>query len=600
MTRVFNDPAEFARDAVRGMAAAGARYIRPVHGGVVRAAPTPVGEVALVVGGGAGHYPAFAGWVGPGMAHGAACGNVFASPSASQVHSVATAADTGAGILLAFGNYAGDVLNFGQAARQLRAEGRDVRVVTISDDVASNTPENYRDRRGIAGDLPVLKITGAAIASGASLDESERVAWKANDATRSIGIAFTGCTLPGADAPLFEVPAGQMSLGMGVHGEPGVREVPQGSASQVADLLFDAVLAEQPARSPDGYGGRVAAILNGLGAVKYEELYAVYGRVDERLQEAGLTPVLPEVGEFMTSLNMAGLSLTLVYLDEELERHWLAPVDTPAFRRGASAAAAGPVSPGELSGPGGTATLQSAALHAATPAVAAGRAPSSPGSPESQEMAEAILAALRLMRDVASARQGEWGRLDAVAGDGDHGQGMAFGTAGAVAAAEAARAAGAGARTVLERAGAGWAEAAGGTAGALWGAALTAAGATLSDQSGADAQAAVAAALAGAAAIREFGGAVPGDKTMVDALVPFVAVLERASSEGLPPAKAWQLAAAAATQGAAATAQIVARRGRSRVLGVKSLGTPDPGATSLAELTAAIANYIAASAAGLE
>ena len=169
MTRLYNDPSSFALEAVAGMAAAYPRYLTAVHGGAVRSTASPAGQVSVVIGGGSGHYPAFAAWVGPGMAHGSVCGNIFASPSASQVYSVAKAADNGGGILLAYGNYAGDVLHFGQAAERLRAEGYDVRTLEVSDDVASGPLENLRDRRGVCGDLVVFKIAGAAAERGYDL-----------------------------------------------------------------------------------------------------------------------------------------------------------------------------------------------------------------------------------------------------------------------------------------------------------------------------------------------------------------------------------------------------------------------------------------------
>src|SRR5699024_3320430 len=203
VTYLFDDPTTFPADAVEGLVAAHPEELLRVHGGVVRARATPAGQPALVVGGGSGHYPAFAGWVGPGFAHGAPCGNIFPSPSADQVHAVARNADGGGGVILGFGHYAGDVLHFGAAAEKLRAEGIDVRIVAVSDDVASGEAGNHRDRRGIAGDLTVFKIAGAAIQAGADLDNAERLAWKANDATRSLGVAFDGCTLPGAEDALF-------------------------------------------------------------------------------------------------------------------------------------------------------------------------------------------------------------------------------------------------------------------------------------------------------------------------------------------------------------------------------------------------------------
>ena len=197
MTHLVNNAEDFADQALDGLVAAHSGYVRKVHGGVVRATQTEPGQVAVVIGGGTGHYPAFPGWVGPGLAHGAACGNIFASPSASQVYSVLKAANQGGGILLSFGNYTGDVIHFGQAADRVRYEGIDVRIVTVTDDVASAPQAESDKRRGIAGDLAVFKVAGAAAEEGMSLDEVERVAQRANDRTRTMGVAFSGCTLPG-------------------------------------------------------------------------------------------------------------------------------------------------------------------------------------------------------------------------------------------------------------------------------------------------------------------------------------------------------------------------------------------------------------------
>ena len=566
MTRLFNDPLNFATDVLSGIGQAYARYIRTMPGGVVRATGSPAGEVAVVIGGGSGHFPAFSGWVGPGLAHGAAQGNVFASPSASQIYAVCKSADNGGGILLTFGNYAGDVLHFGQAAERLRAEGIEVRVVPVSDDVASNTPDKARDRRGTTGDLPVFKIAAAAAERGRTLDEVEALAWRVNDRTRSLGVAFGGCTLPGASAPLFTVPEGQMSIGLGVHGEPGVREIPMGSSRDVGKLLVEAVLSEEPPRSLGGYEGRAIVLLNGLGTVKYEELYTVYGEVARLLDEAGITPVLPEVGELMSSLDMAGLSLTLTYLDPELEELWTDPVDTISFRRG---------------------RVEERTLRQ-LPTATFSEPDIVPGSAESRGQADRLAEVLAVIAETAVQYEPELGRIDAVAGDGDHGQGMVLGSSGALNAARTALKAGAGASTLLVRAGAQWAESAGGTSGALWGSALTAVGGEFRDTNVTDASGVVRAVTAGIDAVLRLGGAVPGDKTMVDALVPFRDTL-RASFEtgqGLPAS--WTVADEAADAAAQATAGIIARRGRSRVLGAKSLGTPDPGALSFALIMKAI------------
>lgn len=562
MTYLFNNPADFASEAVRGLALSHPDHVALVHGGVVRPTETPEGQVALVIGGGSGHYPAFAGWVGPGMGHGAPCGNIFSSPSASQVYSVARNAENGGGVILGFGNYAGDVLHFGLAAEKLRAEGIDVRIVPVSDDIMSNSPDKHRERRGIAGDLPVFKIAGSAIEAGADLDEAARIAGKANDATRSFGVAFDGCTLPGADGPLFHVPDGQMGVGLGIHGEPGVRDEPLGSADATAQLLTEGVLAEEPERTRDGYAGRAAVVLNGLGTVKYEELFVVYTKVAEILAEKGITAVRPEVGEFITSLNMSGLSLTLVFLDEELEQHWLAPVDTPAYRRGAV--------------PAVERTQRSAFWEPGADPVPA-------ATDASRLAARSVCQVLDLFELVCAREEAELGRLDAIAGDGDHGQGMAYGSRGAAEAARRAADEGAGARTVLVRAGEAWSESAGGTSGALWGAALTAAGGVFCDDAGIEDRDVVDALDAGIDAVLRLGGAEVGDKTMCDAAVPFRTELAE-NFDGIGAGPAISAAASVARVAAERTSQITARRGRARVLGEKSLGTVDPGALSFSIL----------------
>jgi len=570
VTLLVNDPADFADESLAGFAEAHSDEVRALHGGVVRASATPRGHVAVVLGGGTGHYPAFAGWVGPGFAHGAACGNVFSSPSAAQICSVARAAQNGGGVVLGFGNYAGDVLHFGQAAEQLRAEGVDVRVVAVTDDVASGPAHDTGRRRGVAGDLPVLKILGAAAEAGHHLDEVHRLGLKANAATRSLGVAFGGCTLPGADRPLFTVEADRMGVGLGIHGEPGIEQRPLPAADEVADLLVDGVLAERgEAAAAVGGATRVAPVLNGLGATKYEELYVVHRRVAERLSAAGLTVVAPVVDEQVTSLGMAGLSLTLTFLDPELERLWTAPAVTPAFRRGHLPPR--PPRTDDLAG------------SRRTPPVV-------PGDGPSRDLGTRIAAALGTVRDTVAAHERSLGELDAVAGDGDHGIGMRRGAEAALSAAEDAVALGAGARTVLVKAGAAWSERAGGTSGALWGAALTAFGAELGDSGRADRTRLVAGARAAVDAVVRLGGARPGDKTLVDAAVPFADRLAaEAGSAGL--AGAWAAGAGAARLAADATASIPARLGRARAHGDNSLGTPDPGAVSLSLILTALTSH---------
>ena len=568
MTKIFDDPAQFADDALDGFVAANRQYVARVDGGVVRSTESPAGQVALVIGGGSGHYPAFAGLVGAGLAAGSACGNMFASPSAGQVYRVAKASQAGGGVLLSYGNYAGDVLHFGQAQDKLNAEGIETRTVLVTDDIASASLEEIAKRRGIAGDLTVFKVAGAAAEAGLDLDEVERLAIKANHHTRSLGVAFAGCTLPGAAEPLFTVPDGMMSVGLGIHGEPGISEQPLPTASELARLLVDGLLKDKP----DAAGTRVVPILNGLGTVKYDELFLLFGKIEALLTGAGLEIVEPECGELVTSLDMSGLSLTLFWLDAELEKFWAAPADTPAFRKGNLA-------------PRRARSVESLAEAATAPALAA--------TPASTALAATAVGALKEARSVVVEHEDALGKLDAIAGDGDHGIGMRRGVDAAVAAAEKSHAAGAGLEELLPAAGEQWAERAGGTSGALWGAAVTAVGRTLGSKDSYTAADAAAAVNALRDAIITLGKAEAGDKTMVDALLPFAETFNRAIDDGGSLAGSLRAAAEAAAKAADETAGLSPKKGRARPLAEKSLGHPDPGAVSFGLIARRVADYAA-------
>ncbi|NQW92325.1 dihydroxyacetone kinase family protein [Curtobacterium sp. VKM Ac-2861] len=565
MTRLFNDPADFADEMVDGFVAANQARVRKVHGGVARSTTSSEGTVALVVGGGSGHYPAFGGLVGHGLAAGAAMGNLFASPSAQQVTAVAKASEHGGGVLLSYGNYAGDVLNFDAAARALADSGIDVRTVRVTDDVASAPSAEAHKRRGIAGDLCVFKIAGAAAERGDDLDTVTAIATRANDRTRSFGVAFSGCSLPGADEPLFTVPEGRMAIGMGIHGERGIAEADVPTASGLADLLVDKLLTELPSGVVVD-GARVVPILNGLGSVKYEELFVVFGAVQRKLTAAGAVVVEPEVGELVTSFDMAGVSLTLFWLDDELEQLWAAPADSPAYRKG-GAVPQQPVAPEALA--------------------ADEQAPVTPGTEASQASAARVAEAITAIRTTIDDHADELGRIDAIAGDGDHGIGMQRGSTAADRAASDAVTRGAGAGSVLAIAGDAWSDKAGGTSGAIWGAALEALGRVLGDDERPTAATVQSAVHAATEAVLAFG-AVPGDKTMVDAIVPFDQVLTDRVAAGDDLVRAWSAASAAATAAADATADLLPKMGRARTHGEDAVGTPDAGAISFALITAAV------------
>lgn len=571
MTRLYNQPADFAGELTEGFVAANRDKVRLVDGGVVRSTQTPKGEVALVIGGGTGHYPAFCGLVGQGLAHGAAMGNLFASPSAKQIYTVAKAADNGGGVILSFGNYAGDVLHFGMAKARLNDEGIRCELIAVTDDISSASVDELEKRRGIAGDLTVFKATAAAAAAGYSFDEVLEVAKRANLRTRSIGVAFSGCTLPGADHPLFEVASGKMALGMGIHGEPGITDVAIPTADDLAEMLVEKLLADLPDDIPDFKGARAVVLLNGLGSVKYEELFVVYRRVSQLLEERNISIVEPEVGELVTSFDMAGISLTLFWLDDELESFWHAPASTPAFNKGSP--------------------LREIPLED-TVAVADQHAEVSTASDASKQSARCFLGALKAAQSVVLGNVEELGRIDAIAGDGDHGIGMERGINAAVERATQLVDKQYGTGSLLIEAGDAWADKAGGTSGALWGVALSALGTAVGDEAAPDARTVAKGVAMALNNISQVGKAQPGDKTMLDALAPFSEALSNAVNNGAELEEAWHQAADVAKQSADATADLVPKIGRARPLAEKSVGTPDPGAVSLALIVKAVGNFI--------
>jgi dihydroxyacetone kinase len=367
-----------------------------------------------------------------------------------------------------------------------------------------------------------------------------------------------------------------MSIGLGIHGEPGVRDVPLQSAPELAVTLAEPLLAERP----EGCR-RAAVVLNGLGSVKYEELFVLFGYVADHLESQGIEIVEPECGEFVTSLDMAGVSLTMLWLDDELEELWRAPAASPAFRKGEAVA-------------GGRPAQRPTRLPAteAAPRTESGRDPL-PSTPASRRAAATARHLLEAARNAIATEAEHLGELDAVAGDGDHGIGMLRGLNAAVDAAAALTDA-VGVRELLEAAGDAWSETAGGTSGALWGAGLAEFGRALGDPEQFRPEDAAAAVSAACTRIAELGGAAPGDKTMLDAMVPFEQALTAQLGRGADLGPALAIAAAAAAEGAAATSAMLPRRGRATPLAERSLGHPDPGATSFTIIADTVAGFASA------
>lgn len=331
MKKILNEPFAYVDEMLEGLCAAHPQYYRRVgpDGRVIARPNSPIkGKVGIVSGGGSGHLPVFTGYVGQGLLDACAIGDVFSSPNVDQMMEAIRVAHGGAGVLLLYGNYGGDVMNFDMAAEMVEMEDIVTKTVLVADDVASAGPEERSKRRGVAGMVYAYKMAGAKAEAMADLDEVAAVAQKAADACRSIGVALTPCTVPAAGRPTFEIGEDEMEIGMGIHGEPGVRRGPLKSADTIAEEMLDAILADRPLSS----GDRVAVLCNSLGATPPEELYIIYRYVARKMADLGIEIVMPLVGRYATSMEMAGMSITICQLDDELEVLLQAPCDCAFWR----------------------------------------------------------------------------------------------------------------------------------------------------------------------------------------------------------------------------------------------------------------------------
>jgi dihydroxyacetone kinase-like protein len=332
LKKLVNDPTDVVKESLAGLAAAHGDLLRyDADDRIVVRADAPVeGRVALVSGGGSGHEPLHGGFVGRGMLDAACPGEVFTSPVPEQMLAATKAVDGGAGVVHIVKNYTGDVMNFKLAAEDAEDEGIEVESVLIDDDVAVQDSLYTAGRRGVGATVLAEKIAGAAADRGDDLKSVAAAAARVNERARSFGIALSSCTPPAAGKPIFDLPEGEMEVGIGIHGEPGRRREPLRSAGEIAALAVDAVVSDLAPES----GAKVLAFVNGMGGTPQLELYLLYGEVESKLREAGLDPVRRLVGSYITSLEMAGASLTLLELDDELTELWDAPVHTPALRWG--------------------------------------------------------------------------------------------------------------------------------------------------------------------------------------------------------------------------------------------------------------------------
>lgn len=329
MKKIINDPSNFVDEMLAGILKAYPNHLKPTSDPrvVVRADSPKKGKVAIATGGGSGHLPVFMGYVGEGLADGASIGNVFSSPSAEQMLDVTRNIDGGAGVLYLFGNYQGDRMNFEMSKEMSEMEGIEVEMALMSDDVASAPADQWRERRSVAGIFYAYKIAGAKAEEMADLESVTKTANKVIENTRTMGVALSPCIIPAVGKPSFELGDDEMEIGMGIHGEPGVRRGKLESADSITEQLLDAIINDLPFNKGDS----VSILVNGLGATSQEELFLVYRRAHEILTDFGIEIYRPYIGEYATSMEMAGMSISLLRLDDELKRLLDAPAESPFF-----------------------------------------------------------------------------------------------------------------------------------------------------------------------------------------------------------------------------------------------------------------------------
>lgn len=542
MKKLLNNPRHVVTESLAGLVRLNP-HLRLLEGTrtVVDAAAASRGSVAVLSGGGAGHEPAHAGYVGPGMLAGAVSGEVFTSPSVDDVLVGIRAVDAGAGVVLVVKNYTGDRLNFGLAAELARADGIEVRMVVVADDVALNGSSGHAGDRGLAGTVLVHKIAGAAAAEGRGLDAVAAAAQRAADALATMGVALGSCTVPAAGTPSFALGPEEVEWGLGIHGEQGVERSAVASAEETVDRLLSACLAA--GRIPDG--GRAALLVNNLGGSSAMEVTVVADAALSWLARRGIAVERAWAGPFLTAMEMEGVSLSLLAVNDELVQLLDAPVQTTAW----------PALDGRVN-----VDPYLAAPADETPALE-GPALSGPG----RDVLDRVMAALREAEPELTA-------MDQLVGDGDLGHSL---DRGARAVLESAVGLPARPDRLLRRVSAVARRSIGGTSGPLYAVFLLRASESLAGQEAPEVADWARALAAGQQGIQDLGGAQPGDRTMLDALAPAARAL--AAVEG-PLGEVLRAAAEAARAGAEATADMAPRRGRSSYAGDRVKGHLDPGA----------------------
>ena len=552
MRKIINDPQSFVDETIDGILLAHPDKLRAADAdrrAIVRADAGTAGRVGIVTGGGSGHLPLFLGYVGRGLASGVAVGNVFSSPSPEQIHAATLASDDGAGVLYLYGNYGGDVYTFDLAADLSAADGVRSTTVVGTDDILSAPQAKAHTRRGVAGLFFAYKTAGASAERGDDLDTVSEIAQRTIDRTRTMGVGLSPTILPAAGEPTFTLDEGEMEIGIGIHGEPGHHRGPLETADQITDRFMEELVKELPLTQ----GEKVAVLVNGLGSTPLEELYLIYRRVHQTLTELGAKIIHTFVGEYATSLEMAGASVSICHLDDELSDLISQPADSPFFTHGSPTANA----------PLG------ASSTAAAPAAAQ-------GAPREERTIETVAApgplreTLLAIASKLPAHNDELRELDAALGDGDLGITV---TSGAVAVREALQAlpGNASSREVLRAAGTAFASANPSTFAALLGGATLAA-TTVADSEQIDPLALVTAIQE---RVAQRGGADVGDKTVLDA----IDAIRRSLADTSSSSPADRAAAARDAVDATVTeyADKHSMRGRAAWVGERSVGRKDPG-----------------------
>jgi dihydroxyacetone kinase len=556
--KLINNPRDVVHEMVDGLVALFPGLARLSSYNVLLRSDTDAvrdTQVAVISGGGSGHEPAHAGYIGAGMLTAAVAGEVFTSPSVDSIYAAIKTVAGKQGVLLIVKNYTGDRLNFGLAAEMARAEGIQIETVVVADDIALAQMAQKAGRRGIAGTVLIHKIAGASAAEGKILAEIKEIAAKAAEEVATMGVSLSPGIVPSIGKPNFELGENEIELGLGIHGEPGVERVPLETADVLVDRLVEQILSVQKLEP----SARAVLMINNLGATTQMEIAVVARRAVAAIEARGIHLERIYAGTFMSSLETAGISLSFLPVDDDRLRWLDAQTTAPAWPRIL------PHAPSPVSAR--TVRFTYAAL------------PAGAREPAQTAFGKALEHSIRNACDALIEARGLLTVLDQAVGDGDLGISMARGAKAVKAALMVCPLDDP--ETTLRTLALTLQSEMGGSSGPLYGIFFLRAATALHGRIAGDALSWVDALKEGCDAIRELGGAEAGDRTMLDALIPYYSKLSEALASGVPLAKALELAIAAAQSGAEATAQMAPKRGRSSYLGARTLGHPDPGAVAV-------------------